>query len=263
MSAIAPMEFHPLAGVFPLIEGTEFDAIVEDVRAHGLTDAIVVFEGKILDGRNRWLACRAAKTEPNFVDFAGPDAASFVVSRNLKRRHLSESQRAMVAAKLATLSEGRPGKTAPIGAVSQDEAAEMLNVSRRNVQRATRIQNNATQQLIQAVEKGKVTVNAADLAVSRPVSEQNELASTGRTENLRARNRNNKTTRSVEKSEDSDDDDIVEDPENFRTSFMLRVDQAIQFANCRGCKPTKEFVTAALNVASAWERLALEMEKQL
>lgn len=61
----------------------------------------------------------------------------------LKRRHLSEEQRAMVAGRLANLKEGRPQKTAPIGAVvSQPDAAELLNVSRSSVQRAVAVQRD-------------------------------------------------------------------------------------------------------------------------
>ena len=69
-------------------------------------------------------------------EYTGRDPAGFVVSLNLHRRHLSESQRAMVAARLATLGEGRPsGGTASIDAVSQDKAAELLNVGKRSVER--------------------------------------------------------------------------------------------------------------------------------
>jgi hypothetical protein len=49
------------------------------------------------------------------------------------RRHLNESQRAMVAAKLANLGEGRPSKTAPIGAVSQSEAEDMPQGARADL----------------------------------------------------------------------------------------------------------------------------------
>jgi N6-adenosine-specific RNA methylase IME4/predicted DNA-binding protein (UPF0251 family) len=59
-----------------------------------------------------------------------------MISPNPRRRYRNESQRAMCAARVATMGEGRPSKTAPIGAVSQDSAADMLSVSRRTVQRA-------------------------------------------------------------------------------------------------------------------------------
>ena len=87
--------------------------------------------------------------------------ARALVSLNLHRRHLNESQRAMVAAKLATMVEGRPSETRPIGLVSQDNAAEMLNVSTRSVKRAKAVQESGDASLIADVESGEVTVSAA------------------------------------------------------------------------------------------------------
>lgn len=57
------MKSHPLADLVPLLEGAPFDELVEDIRARGLVHPVVVFEGKILDGRNRWRACKAAKVD--------------------------------------------------------------------------------------------------------------------------------------------------------------------------------------------------------
>jgi hypothetical protein len=69
----------------------------------------------------------------------------------MHRRHLSESQRGMVAAKLANMPEGRPGETRPIGLVSQPEAATMLNVGLNTVKRAKSVMEHGTTELIQSV----------------------------------------------------------------------------------------------------------------
>lgn len=51
------MDFHPIANLFPLMTGDEYLALVEDIRANGLLEPVVLYEGKILDGRNRYNAC--------------------------------------------------------------------------------------------------------------------------------------------------------------------------------------------------------------
>jgi hypothetical protein len=113
------------------MEGEELEALVASIKEHGLRRPITLLDDKILDGRNRYRACLLAKVEPATRNFRGGDPLAFVVDENVCRRHLDESQRAMVAAKMATLSEGRPLKTAQICAVSQDETAKRLNVGRR------------------------------------------------------------------------------------------------------------------------------------
>ena len=100
------LAFHPLADIFPLFEGAEFDELVEDVRVHGVREKICFYEEKILEGRNRDRAAAAAGVPCPTRLYEGDDPLAFVISMNLKRRHLSESQRAMVAAKLATFGHG-------------------------------------------------------------------------------------------------------------------------------------------------------------
>jgi ParB-like chromosome segregation protein Spo0J len=87
---------HPIASIFPLIEGDEFDGLVLSIEKHGLFEPIVLHEGKILDGRNRYRACREAgfKLSPaNFTTFNGPDPKAFVINTNAHRRHLSSAQK--------------------------------------------------------------------------------------------------------------------------------------------------------------------------
>lgn len=180
------MKFHPLSELFPLMQGREFDELVADIKAHGLREPITVLDGQILDGRNRWRACEAAGREPFFETFRGEDPLAWVVSLNLHRRHLDESQRAMVAAKLANLGEGRPAETASIEAVSQPRAAELLNVSRAAVQRAVKVKNEGAPELVQAVESGKVSVSAAADVAELPKEEQTEIVARGEREILEA-----------------------------------------------------------------------------
>jgi ParB-like chromosome segregation protein Spo0J len=149
------------AGLFPLLTGAEFDALVADIKANGLLQPIVLFDGAILDGRNRYRACLAAGVAPGFVAWHGRgNPAAYVISQNLHRRHLNESQRAMVAAKLAKLPVGS-NQHASIEAPSQEIAAELLNVSRSAVQRAAKVRDHGTPELVAAVERGEVAVSRA------------------------------------------------------------------------------------------------------
>lgn len=169
------MKSHPAAEAFPLIEGAEFDALVADIRSRGLIHPIVTYEDQILDGRNRHRACETAGVPPRFEVYRGRDPIGYVVSVNIARRHLDESQRAMVAAKLATLGHGgdrRSDQAANLPVVTQPAAAGMLNVGERSVRNARAVLDKGAPELVRAVEQGKVAVSAAAKIADRPKSEQ-------------------------------------------------------------------------------------------
>jgi ParB-like chromosome segregation protein Spo0J len=171
-------EFHPLANLFPIIEGTEFDELVADIRQHGVREIVWLYDGKILDGRNRYRAAQIASVPCPTMVYKGDNPIAFVVSLNLRRRHLDESQRALVAAKLANMRQGERSDLAPNGAklISQTDAAELLNVSRRNVQRARQVIDDGADELVGAVERGAVSVSlAADIARNATKEEQREI----------------------------------------------------------------------------------------
>jgi N6-adenosine-specific RNA methylase IME4/ParB-like chromosome segregation protein Spo0J len=179
------LEFHPIADIFPLVEGQDFTELVADIKAHGLHEPIVVYEDKILDGRNRYRACLEAGVEPTFMVYSGDDAVAYVISLNLRRRHLSESQRAMVAAKLATMKRG-DNQHSPIGETSQARAAELLNVGKRSVERAADVREGGTPELVHAVEQGAVSVSAAADVATLPQQDQRDIVARGEKEILQA-----------------------------------------------------------------------------
>ncbi len=65
------LSLHPACKLFPQLPKDELKALAADIKANGLQNSIVLYEGKILDGRNRWLACRIAKVKPTFVQWNG------------------------------------------------------------------------------------------------------------------------------------------------------------------------------------------------
>ena len=92
------MELHPLCTLFPRLTGAEFDALVEDIKANGLREPIIIHDGMILDGGNRYRACVEAGIEPATMKFGGGNLVSYVLSANLHRRHLTAMQSAAIVA---------------------------------------------------------------------------------------------------------------------------------------------------------------------
>lgn len=168
------LEVHPYAELFPLIEGEEFERFAADIRDNGLRDKIVLLDGRILDGRNRYRAALhhqlpgADGDAAWFKDFheeAEGDPLAWVLSKNLSRRHLNESQRAVVAARLANLPSHRPAgdKSANLR-TSQADAARRLNVSTRLLQSARQVLDKGTSDLVKQVVQGVLAVSQAERA---------------------------------------------------------------------------------------------------
>jgi N6-adenosine-specific RNA methylase IME4/ParB-like chromosome segregation protein Spo0J len=183
------IQFHPIAEIFPLIHGHEFVELKADIAVNGVVEPIWLYEGKILDGRNRFRAAQEVGVEPTFRDYEGDDPLGFTLSLNLHRRHLSEAQRAMVAGKIANMDKnsfrGNQTVTANLQeAVSSAKAAEMLNVSERSVNTAKAIQRDGDSTLQQAVTDGRVSLHAAADIATRPKEEQRTIVATGEREIL-------------------------------------------------------------------------------
>jgi hypothetical protein len=94
-------ESHPLAELFPLLEGRRFTELCADIKANGLVHPIVMHQGKIIDGRNRLRACKEVGCDPVFTEFAtlglSCSVEKYIFSTNIQRRHLTDDQRAAIA----------------------------------------------------------------------------------------------------------------------------------------------------------------------
>jgi N6-adenosine-specific RNA methylase IME4 len=91
----ATLSFHPAADLFPLMDEGRLKELVEDIQQNGLVHAIVLYEGKILDGRNRYRACKAANIEPRFDNYTG-NPFEYAWSVNGQRRDLVQDQRYLI-----------------------------------------------------------------------------------------------------------------------------------------------------------------------
>lgn len=184
------MEFHETANIFPLLEGEEYRALRDDIAANGLIEDIWTYEGKILDGRNRYIACLDLGIEPRYREWKGNGSpVAFVVSLNLKRRHLTSSQRAVVAldiekylaeeaktrqvagAKLGAsiTNNGRLMELFPQGETKQgaaaEQAADIIGTNSHYVTDAKNIATNAPD-LLEKVRTGEYTIPQAKRELS-------------------------------------------------------------------------------------------------
>ena len=112
MALTAPVpeyECHEYANLLPMMSAREFADLKKSVESTGLQEPIVLYKGKILDGRNRYKACLSLGTEPRFSEVEIRDdqeAIDYVVTHNLQRRNLTAGQKAVVALKAYPLIKG-------------------------------------------------------------------------------------------------------------------------------------------------------------
>lgn len=172
--------FHEIANMFPLMDADSFDALVKDIDENGLSDPVIMYEGKILDGRNRYLACQQLgipHREKKFEDLqlGSDDPVKFVWSHNVIRRHLTASQIAMAAEKRETLGQGRPKKTSGETVPNRKQIAQETGTSPASIAKARNVRKRGAKGLAEAVEEGKLTLNAADRIAHLPEEEQAEV----------------------------------------------------------------------------------------
>ncbi len=177
-----PVKIHPAANIFPMMSDAEFANLVEDIRINGLTRCIH-FRGdswetaELIDGRNRLRAI--TQLGLNYQDHSAlvpcsemPDPLAFVISLNLHRRHLTDSQRAMVAAKIANMTDNDATGSDEPQAVTQKVASEMLNVKRESVKRAAKVDRDGTEELKAEVSDGTLKVATAAKIAELPKEQQ-------------------------------------------------------------------------------------------
>ena len=133
------MPFHPLAEMFPAPRPEERAALVADIRANGVRTPVQVWNGAILDGRNRVLACRELDMQCPGVELscAEEELLPRVLSLNLARRHLTSSQRAALAVKSGLVASAKvDGK---LSAQARDELARQFGTNPSYISDADRL----------------------------------------------------------------------------------------------------------------------------
>lgn len=171
---------HEYAELFPLMQPDAFVSLKADISKNGLLMPVVVLDGKILDGRNRFKACQEVGVSPAFETYQGNDPLGYVISVNKERRHLTPSQKAACAVNCLPLLEieakKRQLRTAENRNLvnqkideqeqvhkqpqSLDQAADLFGTNRQYVADAKKIQKESPC-LFEKVASGEKTLTAA------------------------------------------------------------------------------------------------------
>lgn len=160
-------EPHPIAEIFPPMSDAQVSDLMEKIKEEEQLYPIILYQGKILDGRNRYRACRALGVMPKYQNFAGNDQDAYdrVASTNLGRMHYTQDQFAMAAAWLVNAKKGGDRKTNPeenrVGEITHEKAANMVGVKTNRVDRAVVIKNK-NPALAQQVKEGKKKLYQAE-----------------------------------------------------------------------------------------------------
>lgn len=162
----AKLEAHRLSTLLPMMAPPELESLTADIAANGLREEIVIFEGKILDGRNRQIACEVSGRPARYRTFDPKKEGSplsFIVSK-ATHRNMSDSQKACAAVNVIEVFEKEAKKRqakaggakvesvpqAPDGAMpateqgkSRDQAGALFGVSGRYIQDAKLLKEQA------------------------------------------------------------------------------------------------------------------------
>ena len=178
------MKNHPIADVWPMMDEAKIAELADDIRKNGQLVPVWLYEGKILDGRNRWAACKIAGIEPKTKEYIGDEPTGFAVSLNDRRRHMNKGSLAAVAAELEPFfaadakrryeqTVGRPNKSVekvpPIIASqpkAREEAAKSVGVNDRYVQDAKKVKTEAPD-VFERLQAGKITLQDAKREVAK------------------------------------------------------------------------------------------------
>lgn len=195
---------HPLANIFPMIAPEDRADFRRSIEDHGLQEKIVLLDGLILDGRNRYRELKelGRENDPrNYVHFgalghaADLEPIDFVMTRNMARRHMNESQRAMSAARAANMRQGERTDLATRGGldnspsgpkISAGQAADLFKVSERAVSSANKVIKDGVEGLKFLVDEGRVAVSVAEQLARLPQPQQTEILSTTKPEALKS-----------------------------------------------------------------------------
>lgn len=173
-----------IAFIFPPMLDEEFDKLVNSIQENGLVEPIALWRGEIIDGRHRYKACQQLGIESRVVELEDDiDPIAYIIAKNEVRRHLTTSQRAMIAYKL--IEKSKTLKPAPSldfrdikfndsekqnpsqveksknGRLTQQNVSNVLNVTETTIGFAKKVATKGSPTVQKAVESGQIAVSDA------------------------------------------------------------------------------------------------------
>jgi hypothetical protein len=169
------MKCHPVCDLFPPMSADEFAGLKADIQKHGVRDPVWIYDGLIIDGKNRATACEQLGIVPPTREWKpanGQSLVEFAFSVNAHRRHLTQGQRAAVAVAMLPMleAEAKERQSTSTGGVAPtkvqlktetgkaaEHAAKLAGTSTRYVEQAKRLPPDQ----LERVRTGKVSMPAA------------------------------------------------------------------------------------------------------
>jgi ParB-like chromosome segregation protein Spo0J len=193
---------HPACALLPMMTQASLREMADDIAAHGQQQPVILYDGQLLDGRNRLMACEIAGVEPVIQEFTGDDPLRWVLSLNFHRRHLTDSQKSIVGARAEELLAERkaaaqaapepvleeeetppeppkPASDREIRRQARETAAALVNVSPSAIARGRKLIDNAVPELVGAVARGTVTLTQASRVAKLDAESQRDLVARG------------------------------------------------------------------------------------
>lgn len=170
---LGELKIHPLCDLFPQMTEKEIMSLASDIKQNGQQESIKLYQGQVLDGRNRLWACQLLGREPKFEHITPDDPLAYVISQNSKRRTLSTSQRAWVAAEMAEELCKMQICSSVTEAISK--AASVMGVSKRSVSTANAVRKNCIPEAHPIIKLGRLNISAAYQLSTLSTEKQKDL----------------------------------------------------------------------------------------
>lgn len=185
----AEYQQHPYGKVWHQYDVDTLSELADNIQLRGQDQPILLYQGKVLDGWHRYLACLLSGSDPAFIEFTGTDleAAEKVHASGVRRQSTAAQRYAAFLAltescpefkaKYAELKqEGRDNKSAGTPLSTGGQRVDVLGakaaaakVSRSTAAKVEKLKK-AKPEAVTEVAQGKVSVNQALKSVGKKTS---------------------------------------------------------------------------------------------